>query len=169
MRPGDHIEFFAEIDLLGALSACPGGDCSAEHSTDAAACHPLLVEIFVARRRADGWAPPRSERLRPQPRPTAALGAPRDPLSGEGGFQRDLHHVAETLSRGPRRASASSVSRWSRHGQDRQRAHAVARGEVVEFGRLHLDAEDPVPGHLLVQVRTFVVEDVGRIDSADMR
>ena len=24
VRPGDHIEFFAEIDLLGALSACPG-------------------------------------------------------------------------------------------------------------------------------------------------
>ena len=29
VRPGDFIEFFAEIDLLGALSACPGGDCSA--------------------------------------------------------------------------------------------------------------------------------------------
>ena len=26
VRPGDHLEFFAEIDLLGALSACPGGD-----------------------------------------------------------------------------------------------------------------------------------------------
>jgi uncharacterized protein YcgI (DUF1989 family) len=46
VRPGDYIEFFAEIDLLGALSACPGGDCSAEHSSDAAACFPLLVEIF---------------------------------------------------------------------------------------------------------------------------
>lgn len=46
VRPGDHIEFLAEIDLLGNLSACPGGDCSAEHSSDAAACHPLLVEIF---------------------------------------------------------------------------------------------------------------------------
>jgi uncharacterized protein YcgI (DUF1989 family) len=47
VRPGDYLEFFAEIDLLGALSACPGGDCSAEHSSDAAACHPLLVEIFA--------------------------------------------------------------------------------------------------------------------------
>jgi uncharacterized protein YcgI (DUF1989 family) len=28
VRPGDFIEFFAEINLLGALSACPGGDCS---------------------------------------------------------------------------------------------------------------------------------------------
>lgn len=48
VRPGDYLEFFAEIDLLGALSACPGGDCSAEHSSDAAACHPLLVEIFAS-------------------------------------------------------------------------------------------------------------------------
>lgn len=46
VRPGDFIEFFAEIDLLGGLSACPGGDCSAEHSSDAAACHPLLVQVF---------------------------------------------------------------------------------------------------------------------------
>ncbi|WP_114284367.1 urea carboxylase-associated family protein [Candidatus Halocynthiibacter alkanivorans] len=46
VRPGDYLEFFAEIDLLGALSACPGGDCSSEHSSDAAACYPLLVEVF---------------------------------------------------------------------------------------------------------------------------
>ncbi len=46
VRPGDHIDFFAEIDLLGALSACPGGDCSSEHSSDTAACYPLLVEVF---------------------------------------------------------------------------------------------------------------------------
>lgn len=46
VRPGDYLEFFAEIDLLGALSACPGGDCSAEHSSDAARCHPLRVEIL---------------------------------------------------------------------------------------------------------------------------
>ena len=45
-RKGDYIEFFAEIDLLGALSACPGGDCSATHSSDAAQCYPLLVETF---------------------------------------------------------------------------------------------------------------------------
>jgi uncharacterized protein YcgI (DUF1989 family) len=47
VRPGDYLEFFAEIDLLGALSACPGGDCSDEHSSDGAACHPLLVEVFA--------------------------------------------------------------------------------------------------------------------------
>lgn len=49
VRPGDYLEFFAEIDLLGALSACPGGDCSAEHSSDAAACYPLLIEVFDPR------------------------------------------------------------------------------------------------------------------------
>jgi hypothetical protein len=46
VRPGDFIEFFAEIDLIGALSACPGGDCGASHSSDAARCYPLKVEIF---------------------------------------------------------------------------------------------------------------------------
>jgi uncharacterized protein YcgI (DUF1989 family) len=47
VRPGDYIEFFAETALIGGLSACPGGDCGAEHSSDVVACHPLLVEIFA--------------------------------------------------------------------------------------------------------------------------
>ncbi|OAN85077.1 hypothetical protein A8B78_06155 [Jannaschia sp. EhC01] len=46
VRPGDVFEFRAEIDLIGALSACPGGDCGAEHSSDVTPCYPLLVEIF---------------------------------------------------------------------------------------------------------------------------
>jgi hypothetical protein len=46
VRPGDFLEMFAEIDLLGCLSACPGGDCSSEHSSDEALCYPLLVEIY---------------------------------------------------------------------------------------------------------------------------
>jgi len=59
VRPGDYIEFFTEIDLLGALSTCPGGDCSTEHSSDTAACYPLKVEIH----RPDpkvlvDWVPP---------------------------------------------------------------------------------------------------------------
>lgn len=59
VRPGDYLEFFAEIDLIGALSACPGGDCSAEHTSDAAACYPLLVEVFEPARGAlEGWEPP---------------------------------------------------------------------------------------------------------------
>lgn len=58
VRPGDFIEFFAEIDLLGALSACPGGDCSAEHSSDTAACYPLKVEVFKPADGAlAGWHP----------------------------------------------------------------------------------------------------------------
>ncbi|MBL9054357.1 MAG: DUF1989 domain-containing protein, partial [Tabrizicola sp.] len=57
VRPGDYIEFMAEIDLLGALSACPGGDCSAEHSSDASACHPLLVQVFQPLATPKGWKP----------------------------------------------------------------------------------------------------------------
>ena len=57
VRPGDHIDFFAEIDLLGALSACPGGDCSATHSSDEAACFPLLVEVFEGDP-PEGWQSP---------------------------------------------------------------------------------------------------------------
>ena len=58
VRPGDYIEFFAEIDLIGAISACPGGDCSATHSSDAAKCYPLLVETFAPADGAlEGWKP----------------------------------------------------------------------------------------------------------------
>ena len=45
-RPGDYLEFFAETDLLGVLSACPGGDCGSEHSSDVAKCFPLRVSIW---------------------------------------------------------------------------------------------------------------------------
>ena len=56
VRPGDSIEFLAETDLLGALSACPGGDCGSTHSSDATRCHPLLVEILApAKQTLDGW------------------------------------------------------------------------------------------------------------------
>lgn len=50
-RRGDYIEFFAEIDLLCALSTCPGGDLSvplwgpdARDPIDV--CRPLGVEIY---------------------------------------------------------------------------------------------------------------------------
>ncbi len=59
VRPGDYIEFFAEIDLLAVLSACPGGDCGAEHTSDTASCHPLHMSV---RRPVDGalgdWVSP---------------------------------------------------------------------------------------------------------------
>src|SRR5713101_787207 len=62
VRPGDFIEFFAEINLLGALSACPGGDCSSTHSSDGAKCYPLQVEVYRPREGAlaDWRAPERS-------------------------------------------------------------------------------------------------------------
>lgn len=60
-RRGDFLELFAEIDLLAALSACPGGDCAAGHSSDAAACHPLTVEILAPAAPPAGWKePPRN-------------------------------------------------------------------------------------------------------------
>lgn len=59
VRPGDFLEFFAEVDLLGALSACPGGDCASLHSSDVASCHPLLVEVFAPEPGAlAGWQSP---------------------------------------------------------------------------------------------------------------
>ena len=58
VRPGDYLEFFAEIDLLVGLSACPGGDCAASHSDDHAACHPLRVDVFKPTVEAlSGWQP----------------------------------------------------------------------------------------------------------------
>jgi len=48
-RVGDYLEFRAEINLLGILSACPGGDCSSTHSSDKAKCHALKVEIFESK------------------------------------------------------------------------------------------------------------------------
>lgn len=58
VRPGDFIEFFAEIDLLGALSACPGGDCGSSHSDDATICYPLIVEIYEPTDGSlEGWQP----------------------------------------------------------------------------------------------------------------
>jgi hypothetical protein len=60
VRPGDFLELFAEIDLIAGLSACPGGDCSATHSSDAARCHPLKLEVFrPAGDLVQDWRPPR--------------------------------------------------------------------------------------------------------------
>jgi uncharacterized protein len=58
VRPGDYIEFFAEIDLLAVLSACPGGDCGSAHSSDAAPCHPLGLQVLAPAEGAlAGWEP----------------------------------------------------------------------------------------------------------------
>ena len=61
VRPGDYLEFYAEIDLIVGLSACPGGDCSQEHSSDAAACFPLQVQVF------DPGAAARAQHTPPKP------------------------------------------------------------------------------------------------------
>jgi uncharacterized protein YcgI (DUF1989 family) len=59
VRPGDHLTLFAEIDLICALSSCPGGDCGSEHSSDSASCHPLRVEILTAPENTlEGWESP---------------------------------------------------------------------------------------------------------------
>lgn len=59
VRPGDHLDLFAEIDLLAVLSACPGGDCSAEHSSDTAACYPLQMDVLAPNVGALGdWVSP---------------------------------------------------------------------------------------------------------------
>lgn len=51
-RQGDYLEFFAEIDLLCALSCCPGGDLSVDlWGPDARdpleTCNPLSVEVYA--------------------------------------------------------------------------------------------------------------------------
>ncbi|OZM74102.1 hypothetical protein CFN78_07515 [Amycolatopsis antarctica] len=63
-RPGDFLEFFAEVDLLCALSTCPGGDLSvplwgpdARDPIDV--CHPIGVEVYRPEPGAlAGWTPP---------------------------------------------------------------------------------------------------------------
>lgn len=56
VRPDDYIEFFAEIDLIVNLSACPGGDCSTSHSSDEASCYPLRIDVYEASV-PKGWSP----------------------------------------------------------------------------------------------------------------
>ncbi|MDV2078000.1 urea carboxylase-associated family protein [Marinobacter xestospongiae] len=63
-RQGDYLEFFAEIDVLCAMSCCPGGDLSVdlwgENAQDPLqTCNPLGVEVYrVAPERLQGWHSP---------------------------------------------------------------------------------------------------------------
>jgi uncharacterized protein YcgI (DUF1989 family) len=63
-RPGDFFEFLAEIDLLCALSTCPGGDLSIPlwgpgAGDTLAVCRPLAVEVYQPPPALlAGWAPP---------------------------------------------------------------------------------------------------------------
>lgn len=61
-RPGDHVEVLAEIDLLAAISLCPGGDLAVplwgEGSDAEPNCNPIRVEVFEPDRELlDGWQP----------------------------------------------------------------------------------------------------------------
>lgn len=59
VRVGDYIEFFAEIPLLAVLSACPGGNCASEHTSDTADCYPLKMEVWAPEAGTlGGWCPP---------------------------------------------------------------------------------------------------------------
>ncbi|MFA5664916.1 urea carboxylase-associated family protein [Castellaniella sp.] len=61
---GDFFEFFAEIDLLCALSTCPGGDLSIPFwGPDARdpieVCHPLGIEVYkMPDALLEGWQSP---------------------------------------------------------------------------------------------------------------
>jgi uncharacterized protein YcgI (DUF1989 family) len=63
-KRGDFIEFFAEIDVLCAISTCPHGDLSVQMwGSDAgdplSTCRPLGVEIWQpAPALLTGWRPP---------------------------------------------------------------------------------------------------------------
>jgi len=63
-RAGDYLEFFAEVDLLCAISTCPGGDLSLPMWGDGvgstlSVCRPLGVEIYeVDPALTKNWTPP---------------------------------------------------------------------------------------------------------------
>jgi uncharacterized protein YcgI (DUF1989 family) len=63
-KPGDFIEFFAEIDVLCALSTCPHGDLSVqmwgpEAGDPLTTCRPLAVEVWEpAPALLAGWVSP---------------------------------------------------------------------------------------------------------------
>ena len=63
-KQGDYFEFFAEIDLLCALSACPHGDMTlpiwGPNAVDPIEiCRPLGVEVYdVDKKLLEGWSAP---------------------------------------------------------------------------------------------------------------
>ena len=65
-KKDDHIEFFAEIDLLCALSTCPGGDLSVplwgpDAHDPIEVCRPLCVEVWkIDKAVLADWKPPQS-------------------------------------------------------------------------------------------------------------
>lgn len=64
-QPGDYFEFFAEIDLLCALSTCPGGDLSIpmwgpDARDPLEVCRPIGIEVYKPSAESlEGWSPPK--------------------------------------------------------------------------------------------------------------
>ncbi len=83
-KKGDYLEFFAEIDLLCALSTCPGGDLSLpmwgpDARDPLEVCRPLGVEVYrLAPQMLDGWSSPEVP-------PYRGLHGMRLDTSGRGG------------------------------------------------------------------------------------
>ncbi|GAB3310485.1 DUF1989 domain-containing protein [Epidermidibacterium keratini] len=87
-QEGDYFEFFAEIDLLCALSTCPGGDLSipmwgpgARDPIDV--CRPMRVQVLKPDPSSlEGWTPPVSPAygglngMRPTTWATETTGSP---------------------------------------------------------------------------------------------
>ena len=69
-KKGDFFEFFAEIDLLCAISTCPSGDLSqwgwgADGTDPVANCHPLGVEVYeLDATLLKGWKAPEPVRIK---------------------------------------------------------------------------------------------------------
>jgi hypothetical protein len=69
-KQGDFFEFFAEIDLLCAISTCPGGDLSVplwgpDAGDPLPTCRPLGVEVYQPESDLlEGWQPPESPHYR---------------------------------------------------------------------------------------------------------
>lgn len=63
-KKGDYFEFFAEIDLLAALSTCPGGDLSVplwgpDAQDPLSVCRPLGIEVYKpSAGLLEGWSQP---------------------------------------------------------------------------------------------------------------
>lgn len=82
-KKDDYIEFFAEIDLLCAISTCPGGDLSLPMWGDEAedtlkVCRPLGVEIYrLEESLLEGWESPKISDYK------GAHGLRREPQSWE--------------------------------------------------------------------------------------
>ena len=65
-KRGDFFEFFAEIDLLCAISTCPGGDLSIplwgpDAADPVSVCRPLGIEVYQPDAALlDGWQSPKA-------------------------------------------------------------------------------------------------------------